>query len=223
MKSNSAEINDYFEVTDMASSGAESQAPASKFSYASILRTLGHALESHRVVACNLTVENDTYKIKGTALPSATTRRSLLRSIREIFVRRDESPRPDLITNRIELRYSLDDIRAMDTQVRDRRSTAPEIPDPLSMSQLLRVIGGFLDKRAEEELLGINIDDRWVTITHASRDGRLLKTNHDIEYFYDLWVKMYLQRSSRSHIPPPSGPTVCIAGERSARAVSHSR
>jgi hypothetical protein len=223
MKSNSAEKNDYFEVTDAASSGAESQAPAPKCSYASILRTLGHALELHRIVSCNLTVENDTYTIKGTALPSAPDRWSLFRSVGKFFVGGGKSPRPDLITNRIQLRYSVDDIRAMDTQVRDRRSTAPEIPDPLSMSQLLRVIGGFLDKRADAELLGINIDDRWVTITHVSRDGRLLKTSHDIEYFYDLWVKMYLQRSSRAHIPPPSGPTVCIAGERPVRAVSHLR
>jgi hypothetical protein len=147
----------------------------------------------------------------------------LFRSVRKLFVKASAAPRPDFLTNRIELRYSLENIRAMDAQVRVRRSASPEIPDPLSMSQLLRVIGGFMDNRADEELLGVSIDDRWVTITHVSRDHRLLKTSHDIEYFYDLWVKMYLQRSDRLIVPPPSGPTVCIGGQLPVRSVGYLR
>jgi hypothetical protein len=174
-------------------------------------------------VACDLTVDDHTYTIKGTALPSEDRPRGLFRSVRKLFVKASASPRPDFLTNRIELRYSLENIRAMDAQVRDRRSASPEIPDPLSMSQLLRVIGGFMDNRADEELLGVWIDDRWVTITHVSRDHRLLKTSHDIEYFYDLWVKMYLQRSNRLIVPPPSGPTVCIGGQLPVRSVSYLR
>jgi hypothetical protein len=223
MKSNSAAKRDDSKLTAAASIDDEANTPAPNSSYARTLRTLGHVLELQRIVACNLTVDNHIYTIKGTALPSEKSRWSLLRSMRKIFTRGYEPPQPDLITNRIELRYSLQDIRALETQVRDRRGASPDIPDPLSMSQLLRVIGGFLDKRDDEELLGITIDDRWVTITHVSRDHRLLKTTHDIEYFYDLWVKMYLQRSSRTPLAPPSGPTVCIAGEGSLRVVSHLR
>jgi len=223
MKFNTAEARDYFAARDAALLEAKAALPADKFSYARILRTIGHALETHRVVTCDITVENDTYTVKGTALPVNRARRSLFRSVGKLFAKASASPRPDFITNRIELRYSMEDIQALDAQVRDRRGASPEIPDPLSMSQLLRVIGGFMDKRADEELLGVSIDDRWVTITHVSRDHRLLKTSHDIEYFYDLWVKMYLQRSNRSSAPPPSGPTVCIGGEHLVRGVSYLR
>ena len=223
MKQNTAESREFFEEQNTHRVDDELSPPTGKISYARILRTIGYALETHRVVTCNLTVENDAYTIKGTALPTERARRGLFRSVRNLFAKASASPRPDFITNRIELRYSPKDIRAMDAQVRVRRSVSPEIPDPLSMSQLLRVIGGFIDIRADEELLGVSIDDRWVTITHVTRDSRLLKTSHDIEYFYDLWVKMYLQRSNRSSAPPPSGPTVCIAGERLVRGVSYMR
>ena len=108
----------------------------------------------------------------------------------------------------------------MEDRVRDRRCASSEVPDPLGMSQLLRVVGGYMDKRSDEELLGVSIDTRWVTITHMSRDGRLLKTSRDIEFFYDLWVKMYLQRSSRPSFLPPSGSTVFIGGEHPGRNVS---
>ena len=222
MKHNTAEDRNYF-AEDALLQDEEAASQADKFSHARILRTIGHALESHRVVTCNLTVDDHTYTIKGRALPSEDRPRGLFRSVRKLFVKASASPRPDFITNRIELRYSLENIRAMDAKIRDRRSASPEIPDPLSMSQLLRVIGGFMDKRADEELLGVSIDDRWVTITHVSRDHRLLKTSHDIEYFYDLWVKMYLQRSNRLIVPPPSGPTVCIGGQLPVRSVSYLR
>ena len=222
MKHNTAEDRNYF-AEHVLLQDVDAASQADKFSYARILRTIGHALESHHVVTCDLTVDDQTYTIKGTALPSEDRPRGLFRSVRKLFVKASASPRPDFFTNRIELRYSLGDIQAMDAQVRDRRSASPEVPDPLSMSQLLRVIGGFMDNRADEELLGVWIDDRWVTITHVSRDYRLLKTSHDIEYFYDLWVKMYLQRSNRPIVPPPSGPTVCIGGQLPVRSVSYLR
>jgi hypothetical protein len=31
-----------------------------------------------------------------------------------------------------------------------------------------------------------------------------------LEYFYDYWVKMYLRRSNRSKLPPPSEPTLFV-------------
>jgi len=224
MKHNTAEDRNYFAERDAALLLDEEAAPqADKFSYARVLRTIGHALETHRVVTADITVEEDTYTVKGTTRPTIRARRGLFRSVRNFLAKASASPHPDFITNRIELCYSMADIRALDAQVRNRRSASPEVPDPLSMSQLLRVIGGFIDQRTDEELLGVWIDNRWVTITHVSRDSRLLKTSHDIEYFYDLWVKMYLQRSNRMSAPPPSGPTVCIAGGRPVTGVSYLR
>ena len=212
MRYNTAEDRNYFAAQETEPADKETAATGEKFSHARTLRTIGHALETHRVVSCDIAIENDIYTIKGRLLPARKRPSGLFGQVRGLFVRDKHDPRADLITNRILLRYTMADIRAMEAQVRDCRSAAPEIPDPLSLSQLLRVIGGFMDKRLGEELLGLWIDDRWVTINHASCDNRLLKTTHDVEYFYDLWVKMYLRRAGRVGAPPPSGPTVCIAG-----------
>ena len=215
MRFNTAEDRNYLDAQGTALGESESAAVLGQnFSYARTLRTIGHALEKHHVVRCDIAIEKDTFTINGRLLPERNAPNGWFGQVRGLFVRDKQDPRADLITNRILLRYTMADIRAMEAQVRDRRSAAPEIPDPLSMSQLLRVIGGFMDKRLGEELLGLWIDDRRVTITHVSGDNRLLKTTQDIEYFYDLWVKMYLRRASRAGAPPPSGPTVCIAGRR---------
>ncbi len=222
MNHNTAEDTNYFAIRDAAAPADEAASQADKFSHARVLRTIGHVLESYRVVSCDISVDNHIYFIKGRALPSENGGRGLRQWLRKVFAKTSPSPQPDSITHRIELRYSMEDIRALDAQVKERRSAAPEMPDPHSMSQLLRVIGGFMDKRGDDELLGVSVDDRWVHITHMSRKGRLLKTSHDIEYFYDLWVKMYLQRSNRVDVPVPGGPTVCIAGEQPVRRASFS-
>jgi len=211
MKYNTAEDIGVFAAQDGV--GDETLSSLDGFSHAQILRTIGHALETHGVVNCDITVENGVYTIKGLVSPGKNERPGWLQIVREFFVR-DSAPRADRITHRIMLRFSMADIRKIDAHVRRRRSATPELPDPLSMSQLLRVIGGFMDKRDGEQLLGLWIDERWVTITHVSRDNQLLKTTHDIEYFYDLWVKMYLRRSNRAIIVPPSRPTVCVTKGR---------
>ena len=223
MKQNTAEDRNYFADPDTALLDETAALKADRLSNARVLRTIGHALESYQIVTCDLTVDDDQYTIKGRTLPSENTERSLFQLVRQYFVKANATPRPDRFTHRIDLRYSLEDIRAMEDQVRDRRCASTDVPDPLGMSQLLRVVGGYMDKRGDEELLGVSIDSRWVTITHMSRDGRLLKTSRDIEFFYDLWVKMYLQRSSRPRVLPPIGSTVFIGDEHPGRSVSYLR
>src|SRR5262245_20706033 len=219
MKYNTAEDRNSMAAQEALLEDQDNALRPDGLTHARILRTIGHDLERHRVVTCDLTVEDALYTIKGLVQPSSKPPRSFLRSAYKLFFKDNQMPCADQITNRILLRYSIRDIQAMEARVRDQRNGAAETSDPLGMSQLLRVIGGFIDRRAGDELLGLWIDDRWVTITHVSRDHRLLKTTHDIEFFYDLWVKMYLRRSNRMVTPPPSGPTICISGRRSSQSV----
>ncbi len=95
--------------------------------------------------------------------------------------------------------------------MRSERKASPEAPDPQSTSQLLRGIGCYLDKRPDSILVSIAVEDRWVTIMSRNRAGQPQKVQQDIEYFYNFWVKMYLQRSGRSSELPPSDPTLCVA------------
>ena len=208
MKQNAAENRDFYETLETTSVEEEASPLAQPFSYAQILRTLGHALENHRFVGFEIRVEFDTYVIKG-SVPPERTKRSLFRSLQVLFSKPSASARE--ATDEIELRYSLSEIQNLQFRARGQRSESPEIPDPHSLSQLLRGIGCYLDKRINDKLVGVVVKDRWVTIMHRSRDGQLLKTRQDMEYFYNFWVKMYLNRSSRPSEPAPSEPTFFVA------------
>jgi len=208
MEQNTVENRDYFKALE-AASVEEASSEAQKFSYARTLRTLGYALESYRFLAFEIRVENDDYVIKGSVPPAERNKSSFLRSLQDLFS--NPSASSGEATQEIELRYSIGEIHNLDARERAQRVESPEIPDPHSLSQLLRCVGCYLDKRINDKLVDVTVKERWVTIIHRSRDGQLLKTRRDIEYFYDFWVKMYIQRSSRPSEPAPSEPTFFTA------------
>jgi hypothetical protein len=211
MKNNTAENRDDFEAPSVQPAGESEPPHGQVFSYASTLRMLGHVLESHRCSRFELKVENNVYLIKGKVPPVELPKPSLLRSVRTLFSKPPAPIAEENKSNEIELRYSPGDIQALDAQVRSERKASPEAPDPQSTSQLLRGIGCYLDKRPDSMLVGIAVADRWVTIMSRNRAGQLQKVQQDIEYFYNFWVKMYLQRSGRLSELPPSDPTICAA------------
>jgi hypothetical protein len=92
------------------------------------------------------------------------------------------------------------------------------MPDPYSLSQILRGAGSYLDNRDVTELMGISLKGKWVTVSYQTAEGRLEQAQQDLEYFYDYWVKMYLRRSNRAKLPPPSDPTVLVTWKGIQRA-----
>lgn len=211
MKQNAAEKCDYFEAIPVALADENGPPHAEEFTHASALRTLGHVLETRRCSTFELRVENNDYVIKGKIPPVELPKPSLLRSVCGLFSKPAASIPEENKTNEIELRYSHGDIHALEAQLRSQRKASSEVPDPHSTSQLLRGIDCYLDKHPGSMFVSVAVEDRWLTIVSRNRDGQLQKTHQDIEYFYNFWVKMYLQRSGRPSEPPPSDPTICVA------------
>ena len=60
------------------------------------------------------------------------------------------------------------------------------MPDPYSISQILRGIGCFLDKREGSRLLGVTVKDRWVAIDYVTADGREQKETSGFRVFLQL-------------------------------------
>ena len=98
--------------------------------------------------------------------------------------------------------YKAGEILQFETDLRVRRKEDRRIPEPNGPSQILRGVGGYLDKREGCRLVSVTVKDRWVTINYLVRDGRPEKFCQDFQYFYDYGVKMYLHRSNRSKVPP---------------------
>ncbi|HEX5606611.1 MAG TPA: hypothetical protein VFY96_08860 [Candidatus Binatia bacterium] len=182
---------------------------ANAINFARQLRALGQALERFSFSAFEIEVENGIYSVVAKA--SATERKRTLSVFSAIggFFRRSHATRtgPD---RQVDLRFTPEEIEKFDLHGRSRRQDAGKTPDPYSISQLLRGAGCYLDNRNVSERVTISFAGRWITIRYETPDKQAANARHDLEYFYDCWVQMYLRRSNRAKLPQASEPTVIM-------------
>lgn len=177
-------------------------------SYAKEFRALGQDLEAHKLLSVDLQMEDGFYVVRGIARVSTG---SLFARLLRVFIYNASSAlgQPNS-TSEIELRYSLKDIEQLESRGRAKRKEPHHIPDPYSLSQVLRGAGSYLDNRAGTTPVEITVKDQWMTLRYKTPMGRLECARQDVEYFYDYWVKMYLRRRDRPKLPPASDPTLIV-------------
>jgi hypothetical protein len=177
--------------------------------FARQLRALGQALERFSFSAFEIEVENGIYSVVAKA--GATERKGRLSVFGAIggFFRRSDATRTRS-DRQVDLRFTPEEIEKFDLHGRSRREDAGKTPDPYSISQLLRGAGCYLDNRNVSERVTISFAGRWITIRYETPDKQAANARHDLEYFYDCWVQMYLRRSNRAKLPQASEPTVIM-------------
>lgn len=182
---------------------------ANAMNFARQFRALGQALERFSFSVFEIEVENGIYSVVAKASPTQRKRGlSVLRAMEGFFRRSDATrTRPD---RQVDLRFTPEDIEKFDLHGRSRREDAGKTPDPYSISQLLRGAGCYLDNRNVSERVTISFAGRWITIRYETPDKQAANARHDLEYFYDCWVQMYLRRSNRAKLPEASEPTVIM-------------
>ena len=173
--------------------------------YAKALRTLGQVLEVQRIESVDLEVENSGYVVRGKGKVAA--HRSFSKLI-HAFVRGGSSKNGAEVS----LRYTANEIQQLDHEAQGKRQDGSQTPDPYSLSQMLRAMGSYLDNK-NTSLVGITTKGRWITLRYRTMDGQLEQAKHDVEYFFDYWVKMYLQRKNRERFKPSSKPTLIVTWE----------
>jgi hypothetical protein len=213
MEQNTALREDIFENQHHSELVDDSSPDSETAGYARALRTLGLILEQHRFYMFDLRVERGTCFVDGIARRPTQHSSSLLGKIRDFFsgpvqVSRNGGEAVNLI-----LKFTLAEIAAMETQVRQQRQQTSKMPDPYGLSQILRGVGCYLDTRIGSQLIGVTIKDCWVTMVYRTNDGRVERAHQDFEYFYNYSVKMYLHRSGRDKGPPLSDPTLIVTWE----------
>jgi hypothetical protein len=174
-------------------------------SFAHQLRALGQALEKFSFSAFDLELRSGTYLVTGRAVSVENVRFSFPRFVRELLRGAAGRPAVTCTDSQVDLRFSPEEIERFDVRGRIRRQDGGKMPDPYSISQILRGAGSYLDHRDVTSLVG-----KWVTVAYQTAEGRLEQAQQDLEYFYDYWVKMYLRRSNRAKLPQPSEPTVFV-------------
>ena len=186
--------------------------------FARQLRALGQALERFSFSAFDLELRSGTYLVTGTAISTENIKFSFSRFVRELL--RGSSAKAMLMCNdsQVDLRFSPEEIERFEERGKVRRQDSSKMPDPYSISQILRGAGSYLDNRDVTTLRGISLKGKWVTVSYQTVEGRPEQAQQDLEYFYDYWVKMYLRRSNRVKLPPPSDPTVLVTWQGIQRA-----
>jgi hypothetical protein len=211
MKQNTAQIAPKYSVEEREIFGASARrAAADVHGFAKQLRALGQALEKFKFSAFDIELKSGIYVVTGRAVTADRIKFSFARFLRELF--QGAMPRTMLTyaQNQMGLRFSPDEIEQFDSRGKVKRQDSSKMPDPYSISQILRGAGSYLDNRDVATLSAISLRGKWVTVTYESAEGRLEQAKQDLEYFYDYWVKMYMRRSNRSKLPPPGEPTLFV-------------
>ena len=147
--------------------------PPAKKSYSKSLRCIGHDLEARGLRTFDLKVEEDFYVVAcGYQEPPALTP--------------------------VTLEYSLQDIEELDHAGRARRESFPRPKDFVSLVQIFRAIGGFLDKN-KCRLIGISNNDLpsrdlVLRVEYETADRERIVDDRTGSAIYDLCVSMYKQR-----------------------------
>jgi hypothetical protein len=182
------------------------------FSYARVLRALGQDLEAHNLSSLDLEVDAGLYVVRGKVRASEASELSFARVVRDLISNFSFASGQSNSSSRTEigLRYSPKDIEQLESQGRAKRKESHHMPDPYSLSQILRGAGSYLDKRTETYLVEITIADQWTILRYKTADGQVEQMKQDVEYFYNYWVKMYLHRSNRPKLPPSNDSSLIV-------------
>ena len=181
--------------------------------FARRLRALGQALEKFGFSAFDLELRSGTYLVKGMGIPCDNPKFSFSRFVRDL-VRGAAAQAPlSCLDSVVDLRFSHQEVEHFDLRGRTKRENANKMPDPYSISQILRGAGSYLDNRDVTQWICISLKGKWVTLAYETAQGQLQRSQQDLEYFYDYWVKMYLRRSNRVKPAIPSDPTVLVTWE----------
>lgn len=98
----------------------------------------------------------------------------------------------------VELLYNLADLKDLDKAGLKKRGKTTAIAEFLNQVQVLRTIGGFLDKH-ESRLIRLSNNqtkgaEMLFRVEYQSRDGELMVDDHAGDEIYDMCVLMYQRR-----------------------------
>lgn len=214
MKSTIAENQELARKTERVASHTKENSKIQKIPYAKELRALGQALEERRVWSLDLEIDGGAYIVRGKVTVSKNAKLSLSELLRTVIFEfrawLEKTVGLERSADKLDLRFTAEEIEQQDRKGRANRRQADTMPDPHSLSQILRGVGSYLDSKPKTSLVGVSVEDCWVTIRYKAADGCQVQAKQHIYHLYDYWVKMYLRRYNRSKSPSPSEPAFII-------------
>jgi hypothetical protein len=169
--------------------------------YSQMLRPIGQALEALGIQSFELSMDDNDFVVHGRQpiKTAAADAQPSLKRLWRLLWNDDEKSAPQPSSERVELRYSPEDIDRLDAEGRAKRGASGGAQEAHSLSQILRAAGSFVDQR-NGRLLDIRKEGASIAVAYESPLKTRLSEQFTVSELYDLWVKMYLKRGGRPEL-----------------------
>ena len=172
--------------------------------YSIILRVIGQKLEPLRPETYEVVCYGNCYLVRCRVKEDNPGKKKEEKKVRGLAAflrlwREQETPvvreNPNLGTSmNVEFLYSLEELNRQGEQRKEPRGDSNAMPDPYSLSNTLRAVGEFLDRKPDATLLfASNRGQELVILYETKRGGRHLE-QFPISTLYDFVVKEYVKR-----------------------------
>jgi hypothetical protein len=88
-------------------------------------------------------------------------------------------------------------VQRLEEEGREKRVDPQRTANPSTLSQVLRCLGGYLSQK-RARLVKIAREADSVSIEYETSMGTNMRETLSLADVYDIWVRMYLQRSERA-------------------------
>jgi hypothetical protein len=176
--------------------------------YSQVLRAIGQDLEERSLNVFELEIKGSDNFVSVREIQSErnTGSRSskefrlsgFLRTLRKQEPKRSSDETAGSLESETELRYTQDEIDRLEQKGQSRRGSASGSPELLSLSQILRAVGTYIDQKGGR-LVAVARRDRSnempsITLRYESYNGELKEEDHLFSDIYDLNVHLYKKR-----------------------------
>jgi hypothetical protein len=172
--------------------------------YSRILRVVGQKLEPLRPETYEVVCYGNCYLVRCRVKEDIQDKKAEEKKVRGLAAflrlwREPENPstgeKPNEgISMNVEFLYSLEELSRQDEELKEPRRDANATPDPYSLSNTLRTVGEFLDRKPDAKLLFASNRGQEVVILYETNDSVRHLEEYPISTIYEFWVKGYVKR-----------------------------
>ena len=172
--------------------------------YSRILRVVGQKLEPLRPETYEVVSYGNCYLVRCRVKGDSQGKKEEEKKVRGLaaFLRLwrepenltvHENPNEGTSMN-VEFLYSLEELSHEDEEHKEPRRDPNAMPDPYSLSNILRAVGAFLDRKSDIKLLFASNHGQEIVILYETKGGVRNLEEYPISTLYEFWVKEYVKR-----------------------------
>jgi hypothetical protein len=172
--------------------------------YSRILRVVGQKLEPLRPETYEVVCYGTCYLVRCRVKEDSQGKKEEEKKVRGLaaFLRLWREPeipgigeKPSEGTSmNVEFLYSLEELNHEDEEHKEPRRDANAMPDPYSLSNTLRSVGEFLDRKTDAKLLFASNHGQEIVILYETKQGVRNLEHYPISALYEFQVKEYVKR-----------------------------